>query len=91
MTYWKRKIRLRYMMDRDVDPVIIGENFARVIVKHFPNETNESHNKFDMELFDIVEAFKDVEGETVDDKTADFDDTMGRFYDWCDENRIWIE
>ena len=86
MTRWKRRIKIKDLLDGDDSPEEVVR-IAAVVVERLRKDTPSGR---DADLDFVVSEFEDI---TAEDKKPVllFDDALDQLYDWADYNRVWIE
>ncbi len=85
MRNWKHKFDLKEDWQRAKRKEITAKELADIIINKIVNSTFYSNN--DDELQDIINELK---GMGADDSFDDFDVIWDQFYDWADENKVWV-
>ncbi len=92
MVNWKYKLNLKEDWQKAERKEITAKELADIIVDKIINsnfycDAKEKYNHQDYELEDIIDELK---GMGADDSFDDFDVIWDQFYDWADENKVWV-
>ena len=85
MTNWKHQLKLGDVFHND-DMTFDARRdaiVARIRATGWYKRTVAGEDGY--ELTDIVDDLADTKGADT------FDEIWSNFYDWCDENRVWVE
>ncbi len=85
MINWKYKLDLKEDWQRAERKEITAKELADIIIDKIINSAFYSNS--DDELQDIINELK---GMGADDSFNDFDVIWDQFYDWADENKVWV-
>lgn len=80
---WNHKLRLADIWDDDDLPFITKRDAIVARIKKLPMYDDEG--AIDSDLWWIVDELSDV----IDEE--DFDVVWDAFYDWADDQRVWVE
>ena len=87
MVNWKYKLNLKEDWQKAERKEITAKELADIIIDKIINSAFSSKLDDDFELQDII---NELNGMGADDSFDDFDVIWDQFYDWADENKVWV-